>query len=104
IARAKAAAAAFGKEPIVAKDSPGFASSRLGIVLGLEAMRMVEQGVASGPDIDQAMALGYNPPMGRLRLSDVMVLDVRLRIAEYLQTALGGPQYEPPAILRRMVA
>jgi 3-hydroxybutyryl-CoA dehydrogenase len=95
--------AALGKEPIVVKDSPGFASSRLGVVLGLEAMRMVEQGVASPADIDRAMELGYNHPMGPLRVTDLVGLDVRLRIAEYLHRELGGPQYEPPAILRQLV-
>ncbi len=95
---------AMGKEPIVVRDSPGFASSRLGVVLGLEAMRMVEQEVASPADIDRAMELGYNHPMGPLRLTDLVGLDVRLRIAEYLLATLGGGQYEPPAILRRLVA
>jgi 3-hydroxybutyryl-CoA dehydrogenase len=94
---------ALGKEPIVVKDSPGFASSRLGVVLGLEAIRMVEQGVASPPDIDKAMELGYNHPMGPLKLTDLVGLDVRLRIAEYLHGTLGGAQYEPPALMRRMV-
>lgn len=95
---------ALGKDPIMVRDSPGFASSRLGIVLGLEAMRMLEQGVASAADIDRAMELGYNHPMGPLRLTDLVGLDVRLRIAEYLHRTLGGAQYEPPAILRRLVA
>jgi 3-hydroxybutyryl-CoA dehydrogenase len=95
---------ALGKEPIVVKDSPGFASSRLGVVLGLEAIRMLEQGVASAADIDRAMELGYNHPMGPLRLTDLVGLDVRLRIAEYLHETLGGPQYEPPALLRTKVA
>ncbi|HEV2148194.1 MAG TPA: 3-hydroxyacyl-CoA dehydrogenase family protein [Longimicrobiaceae bacterium] len=94
----------IGKEPIVVTDTPGFASSRLGVVLGLEAMRMVEQGVASPQDIDTAMTLGYNHPMGPLRLTDLVGLDVRLGIAEYLNDALGGEQYRPPEILRRMVA
>ena len=102
--RAVTLARDLGKEPIVVKDSPGFASSRLGVVLGLEAMRMLEQGVASASDIDTAMELGYNHPMGPLRLTDLVGLDVRLRIAEYLHGALGGPQYQPPAILRRKVA
>jgi 3-hydroxybutyryl-CoA dehydrogenase len=101
---ALAIARAMGKEPIVVNDSPGFASSRLGVVLGLEAMRMLEQGIASAPDIDKAMELGYNHPMGPLRLSDLVGLDVRLRIAEYLRQSLGGPQYTPPEILVRMVA
>jgi 3-hydroxybutyryl-CoA dehydrogenase len=94
----------IGKEPIVVTDTPGFASSRLGVVLGLEAMRMVEQGVASPQDIDRAMELGYNHPMGPLKLTDVVGLDVRLGIAEYLHAELGGEQYRPPEILRRMVA
>ena len=93
----------IGKEPIVVTDTPGFASSRLGVVLGLEAMRMVEQGVASPQDIDRAMELGYNHPMGPLKLTDVVGLDVRLGIAEYLHRELGGEQYRPPQILRRMV-
>ena len=93
----------LGKEPIVVRDSPGFASSRLGIVLGLEAMRMLEQGVASAEDIDKAMELGYNHPMGPLKLTDLVGLDVRLAIAEYLHATLGKPQYEPPKILREKV-
>jgi 3-hydroxybutyryl-CoA dehydrogenase len=93
----------LGKEPIVVKDSPGFASSRLGVVLGLEAMRMLEQGVASAEDIDKAMELGYNHPMGPLKLTDQVGLDVRLAIAEYLHATLGRPQYEPPKILREKV-
>jgi 3-hydroxybutyryl-CoA dehydrogenase len=94
----------LGKEPIVVTDTPGFASSRLGIVLGLEAMRMVEQDVASPEDIDKAMELGYNHPMGPLKLTDLVGLDVRLGIAEYLHDELGGDQYRPPELLRRMVA
>jgi 3-hydroxybutyryl-CoA dehydrogenase len=96
-------ARAIGKEPIVVTDTPGFASSRLGVVLGLEAMRMVEEGVASPTDIDRAMELGYNHPMGPLRLTDLVGLDVRLGIAEYLHETLGGDQYRPPEILRRYV-
>jgi 3-hydroxybutyryl-CoA dehydrogenase len=88
----------------VVKDSPGFASSRLGVVLGLEAMRMLEQGVASAADIDKAMELGYNHPMGPLKLTDHVGLDVRLAIAEYLHRTLREPQYEPPRILRDMVS
>jgi len=95
---------AMGKEAVVVKDSPGFASSRLGVVLGLEAMRMLEQGVASAADIDRAMELGYNHPMGPLKLTDLVGLDVRLRIAEHLHSTLRDAQYEPPAILRRLVA
>lgn len=92
------------KEPITVRDVPGFASSRLGVSLGLEAMRMVEQGVASARDIDTAMELGYNHPMGPLRLTDLVGLDVRLAIAEYLYQTLGTETFRPPEILRRMVA
>ena len=91
------------KEPIVVRDAPGFASSRLGVTLGLEAMRMVEQGIASARDIDKAMELGYNHPVGPLRLTDLVGLDVRLNIAEYLHGALGSETFRPPEILRRMV-
>jgi len=91
------------KEPIVVRDVPGFASSRLGVTLGLEAMRVVEQGVASARDIDTAMELGYNHPMGPLRLTDLVGLDVRLSIAEYLHRKLGSETFRPPEILRRMV-
>ena len=92
------------KEPIVVRDVPGFASSRLGVTLGLEAMRMVEQGVASARDIDTAMELGYNHPMGPLRLTDLVGLDVRLHIAEYLHVRLGSETFRPPDILRRLVS
>lgn len=93
----------MGKDPIRVKDSPGFASSRLGLVLGLEAMRMLESGVASAEDIDKAMTLGYAHPMGPLRLTDLVGLDVRLAIAEFLERELG-PNFAPPAILREKVA
>jgi 3-hydroxybutyryl-CoA dehydrogenase len=102
--RAVTLARQLGKEPIVVKDSPGFASSRLGVVLGLEAMRMLEQGVASAEDIDKAMELGYNHPMGPLKLTDLVGLDVRLAIAEYLHATLHEPHYAPPRILRDKVA
>jgi 3-hydroxybutyryl-CoA dehydrogenase len=101
--RVAAAARAMGKEPILVRDAPGFASSRLGVVLGLEAMRMVEQGVASAADIDRAMELGYGHPMGPLRVTDLVGLDVRLAIAEYLHRELGGAHYAPPDILRAKV-
>jgi len=102
IEQAREVAEKMGKQPIVVRDSPGFATSRLGIAIGLEAMRMLEDGVASAEDIDRAMELGYNHPMGPLRLSDLVGLDVRLGIAEYLASTLG-PRFEPPEILRRMV-
>jgi len=104
VERAAAIARALGKEPIVGQDSPGFASSRLGLALGLEAMRMLERGVASAEDIDKAMELGYNHPMGPLKLTDLVGLDVRLAIAEYLHLRLQEPQFEPPQILRDKVA
>jgi len=91
------------KEPIIVKDVPGFASSRLGVALGLEAMRMLEQGVASVHDIDTAMELGYNHPMGPLKLTDLVGLDVRLNIAEYLHRELGSETFRPPEVWRRMV-
>ncbi|HLZ44266.1 MAG TPA: 3-hydroxyacyl-CoA dehydrogenase family protein [Gemmatimonadales bacterium] len=103
VERAVEFARLLGKEPIVVRDSPGFASSRLGVVLGLEAMRMLEQDVASAEDIDKAMELGYNHPMGPLKLTDLVGLDVRLAIAEYLHETLGKQQYEPPKILRDKV-
>jgi 3-hydroxybutyryl-CoA dehydrogenase len=99
---AREVAEKMGKTPIIVRDTPGFATSRLGIAIGLEAMRMLEDGVASAEDIDRAMELGYNHPMGPLRLSDLVGLDVRLDIAEYLASTLG-PRFEPPEILRRMV-
>jgi 3-hydroxybutyryl-CoA dehydrogenase len=94
----------IGKEPVVVNDSPGFATSRLGVLLGLEAMRMVEEGVASAEDIDKAMELGYRHPMGPLRLTDLVGLDVRLDIARYLHEELGAEHFRPPAILEKMVA
>ena len=101
---AVAFAAELGKDAIVVKDSPGFASSRLGVALGLEAMRMLEDGVASAEDIDKAMVLGYNHPMGPLRLTDLVGLDVRLAIAHYLHGALDSAVFRPPALLERLVA
>ncbi|MEV7609708.1 3-hydroxyacyl-CoA dehydrogenase family protein [Microbacterium sp. NPDC089320] len=94
---------ALGKTPIVVSDSPGFASSRLGVMLGLEAIRMLEEGVASAADIDAAMTLGYRHPMGPLRTTDVVGLDVRLGIADELERTLGE-RFAAPELLRRMVA
>ena len=90
------------KSPIVVRDIPGFATSRLGIAIGMEAIRMLEQGVASAEDIDRAMELGYRHPMGPLRLTDLVGLDVRLAIAEYLTKEIG-PQFTPPPLLRQKV-
>jgi 3-hydroxybutyryl-CoA dehydrogenase len=92
----------MGKEPIIVADAPGFATSRLGLAIGLEAMRMLEAGVASAEDIDRAMELGYNHPMGPLRLTDLVGLDVRLHIAEYLASTLGS-RFDPPQLLRDLV-
>jgi 3-hydroxybutyryl-CoA dehydrogenase len=103
IAQAHEVAARMNKTAIVVRDSPGFATSRLGVAIGLEAIRMLEEGVASAEDIDKAMELGYNHPMGPLRLTDLVGLDVRLSIAEYLASTLGL-RFDPPELLRRMVA
>ena len=92
----------WGKTPVVVRNAPGFASSRLGVALGLEAIRMVEEGVASPEDIDAAMTLGYGFPMGPLRLTDLVGLDVRLGIARYLARELG-PRFEPPRLMVEMV-
>ena len=93
---------ALGKTPIVVKDAPGFASSRLGVCIALEAIRMVEEGVASPQDIDNAMVLGYKFPVGPLALTDIVGLDVRLGIAEYLSSTLGD-RFAPPQLMRDMV-
>lgn len=93
----------LGKEEIVVRDAPGFATSRLGVAAGLEAIRMLEEGVASAEDIDRGMVLGYRHPMGPLRLTDLVGLDVRLAIAEHLERTLG-PRFAPPQLLRDKVA
>ncbi|GAA2819093.1 3-hydroxyacyl-CoA dehydrogenase family protein [Crossiella cryophila] len=103
LTRAKDWAEALGKTVIVVNDSPGFATSRLGVAVGLEAIRMVEEGVASAEDIDTGMTLGYRWPMGPLKLTDLVGLDVRLAIAEHLAAQLG-PRFEPPRLLRDKVA
>lgn len=99
---AVAFAARIGKEPIVVKDVPGFATSRLGVILGCEAIRMLEAGVASAEDIDKAMELGYRHPMGPLRLTDLVGLDVRLAVLEHLHREVGE-QFRPPVLLRQLV-
>ncbi|PQM73522.1 3-hydroxyacyl-CoA dehydrogenase family protein [Corynebacterium sp. J010B-136] len=93
----------LGKTAVVVKDAPGFASSRLGVAIALEAIRMVEEGVASARDIDNAMVLGYKFPIGPLELTDIVGLDVRLGIAEYLESTLGA-RFAPPQLMRDMVA
>jgi len=101
--RAVALARSLGKEVVRVVDSPGFATSRLGVALGLEAMRMLEEGVASAADIDRAMELGYGHRMGPLKTSDVVGLDVRLAIAETLSAELPADRFAPPEILRELV-
>ncbi|MFI7609115.1 3-hydroxyacyl-CoA dehydrogenase family protein [Micromonospora sp. NPDC049366] len=102
-AAAVALAGRLGKDPVVVRDMPGFATSRLGVTLGLEAIRMVADGVASPADIDKAMVLGYRHPVGPLELTDLVGLDVRLDIARTLQAAYGD-RFAPPPLLEEMVA
>lgn len=104
LAASRAYGEAIGKQCITVKDFPGFATSRLGVCLGMEAIRMVEQGVASAEDIDAAMVLGYRHPVGPLKLTDMVGLDVRMHIGEYLAKELGNAAFEPPALMRQMVA
>ncbi len=94
----------IGKEPIVVRDVAGFASSRLGLALGLEAIRMLQEGVATAADIDKAMELGYRHPMGPLKLTDLVGLDVRLAIAETLAREIDPVRFAPPQLLRDLVA
>lgn len=103
VVRAREWVAALSKTAITVTDSPGFASSRLGVSLALEAIRMVEEGVGSAEDVDTAMTLGYRHPTGPLRTTDIVGLDVRLAIAEHLARELG-PRFEPPRLLRDLVA
>ena len=100
--RARSFVEEIEKTPIVVRDSAGFASSRLGVSLGVEAIRMLESGVAGPRDIDRAMTLGYNHPMGPLELTDHIGLDVRLGVLEYLREELGE-RFRPPQILRQKV-
>ncbi|MGH3759867.1 3-hydroxyacyl-CoA dehydrogenase family protein [Actinophytocola sp.] len=103
LATVRGYAEALGKTVIEVRDSPGFATSRLGVAVGLEAIRMLEDGVASAEDIDTGMRLGYGWPMGPLRLTDLVGLDVRLSIAEHLSRELGD-RFTPPELLRNKVA
>jgi len=103
VAEARGWVTRLKKESIEVRDSPGFATSRLGVALGLEAIRMLEEGVASAADIDRGMVLGYRHPIGPLRLTDLVGLDVRLAIAEHLAATLG-PRFDPPVLLRDQVA
>ncbi len=93
----------IGKECILVRDVPGFATSRLGVALGMEAIRMLEEGVASAEDIDKAMMLGYRHPIGPLKLTDLVGLDVRMSIGVYLAEALGNPAFRPPALMKKLV-
>jgi 3-hydroxybutyryl-CoA dehydrogenase len=104
LAAATAFGDAIGKTCITVNDFPGFATSRLGVCLGMEAIRMVAQGVASPEDIDTAMVLGYRHPIGPLKLTDLVGLDVRMHIGEYLARELDNPAFEPPDLMRQMVA
>jgi len=104
VERAARFAESLGKTPIRVADSPGFATSRLGLALGLEAIRMLEEGVASAADIDRAMELGYGHRMGPLKTSDLVGLDVRLAIADALAAALDDRRFAAPALLRRLVS
>ncbi len=103
VADAQLWVAGLGKTAITVKDSPGFASSRLGVAIAIEAMRMLDEGVASAADIDTAMTLGYRHPVGPLKTTDIVGLDVRLNIAEHLERELG-PRFAPPQVLRDKVA
>lgn len=100
---ATAAARALGKQTIVVNDVPGFATSRLNAALGNEAMRMVEEGVASAPDIDTGARLALNHPMGPLEMVDLVGLDVRLAVLEHLERRLGE-RFRPTNIHRRLLA
>ncbi|TMA25441.1 MAG: 3-hydroxyacyl-CoA dehydrogenase family protein [Deltaproteobacteria bacterium] len=102
VTAARAVGARMGKEVVVVRDAPGFATSRLGLALALEAIRMVEEGVASVEEIDRAIELGYGHPMGPLKLTDHVGLDVRLAVAEHLHSELGE-RFRPPQLLRRLV-
>jgi 3-hydroxybutyryl-CoA dehydrogenase len=101
---AVALARRIGKEPVVVRDVPGFVTSRLGLLLGNEAMRLVQEGVASADDVDKAMRLGYRHPMGPLELADLVGLDARLNNVRSMFEQVGNEQYRPPAILERLVA
>ena len=104
VAFAQAAGTAMGKTTILVKDIPGFATSRLGVVLGNEAIRMLADGVASAKDIDTAMVLGYKHPMGPLALSDLVGLDVRRDILLNLKQSFDDDSYTPHPLLEKLVA
>ena len=101
---ARAAGSAMNKTTILVNDVPGFATSRLGVVLGNEAIRMLADGVASAKDIDTAMVLGYKHPMGPLALTDLVGLDVRRDILNNLQDSFNDDSYKPHPLLEKLVA
>ncbi len=103
ITAAESIGEAMGKTTILVRDVPGFAASRLGVVLGNEAIRMLADGVASAGDIDTAMRLGYRHPMGPLELSDLVGLDVRRDILNSLADAFQDESYRPHPMLDRLV-
>ena len=103
LARIESMVTFLGMEQALINDAPGFATSRLGVLVGIEAIRMVQEGVAEPADIDRAMSLGYRHPMGLLMLGDLVGLDVRLKIASHL-ASIYGDRFEPPELLTRMVA
>ncbi len=94
----------LGKTIVVAKDTAGFIAGRLGTVYGLEAIRMLEMGIGTAEDIDTAMKLGYNLPMGPLELADLVGLDTRLHVANAMYEATKDPKFAPPVLLQKMVA
>jgi len=93
----------MGKEVVVVKESPGFITSRVNALIGNEAFAMLEAGLASAEDIDKAVKLGLNHPMGPFEMVDLVGLDIRLRILEYLHEALGE-KYRPNNLLKKLVA
>jgi 3-hydroxybutyryl-CoA dehydrogenase len=104
VEHAESLADGLGRESILVDDFPGFATSRLGVLLGMEAARMVEQGVASPADIDKGMELGYNFPMGPLELGDHNGWDVRAKIGDQLADELGRDAFRPPVLVKQMVS
>jgi len=104
VEKVKEIAVKLGKTPVVCKDTPGFIANRVGVLAVLEGIRLYEQGIASAKDIDTAMKLGYNWPMGPLELSDLIGLDVLLNVAESLYKETGNSAYMPPLVLRQLVA
>jgi 3-hydroxybutyryl-CoA dehydrogenase len=104
VSRAQALAEALGKRAVRVRDQPGFAAARMALAQGLEAMRLVEAGVATAEDLDALMTLGYGHPVGPLELSDRVGLDLRLRITEGIHQATGDPRFRPPDLLREKVA